>query len=99
MWFLALVSLTDVKGRSVCQEVAKTRGTVPDLLDPFLIKSRLTIDQQNHQKNDDPKNTEFDTKGMPTWIQHRCPISSKIIAKTGNEKDHENHQQSCFPEW
>ena len=35
---------------------------------------------------------EFDTKGILTWNQNRCPNLSKINAKTGYGNDHENHQ-------
>ena len=42
---------------------------------------------------------EFDAKGVPKWNQNRHQNSSKINAKTGNEKDQENHQKSCFSEW
>jgi hypothetical protein len=50
-------------------------------------------------KKRSPQNMKFDAKGIPKCSQNRCQNSSKINAKTGNEKDQENHQQSCFSEW
>ena len=49
--------------------------------------------------NQSPQNIEFDAKVVPKWNQNRCPKSSKINAKTGNEKDQENHPKTCFSEW
>ena len=72
--------------------------TAADFLGPFLIKM-IKIDATNHQKNDHPNIWNLMPKGVPKWSQNRCQNSSKINAKTGNEKDQENHQQSCLSEW
>ena len=37
---------------------------------------------------------EFDAKGMPKWNQHRCQNSSKIDAKSGNDKKYEKHDKN-----
>ena len=65
----------------------------------ILIKSRSKYYSKNHSKNDHQKNIEFDAKGVPKGSQNQCSNSSKNNAKTCNEKDHENHQNSCFSEW
>ena len=40
----------------------------------------------------------FDAKGFPKWSQNRYQNLFKITAKTGNEKNQENHQKSFFAE-
>ena len=39
---------------------------------------------------------ELDSKGVPKWNQNRCPNSSTINAKAGNEKYHENNEKCVF---
>ena len=52
--------------------------------------------QKYHPRNHQNKYMEFDTKEVPKWTQDRCQKSSKINAKTDNEKDYEHQQKSCF---
>jgi hypothetical protein len=40
----------------------------------------------------------MDAKRLPKWSQNRCQNASKIYAKSGIEKDQENHEKSCFSE-
>ena len=42
---------------------------------------------------------EFDAKGVPKWNKNRYQKSLKINAKTYNEKDQENHQETYYHEW
>ena len=91
MWkkmFLALVVLTQVKGTSVRKKTetkAIPRTPAATWGVPFFIKNRYTIDSSSKKRL--PKNMEFDAKGVPKWNRSRCQKSSKINAKTGNEKD------------
>jgi hypothetical protein len=39
---------------------------------------------------------KFYAKRLPKWSQNRCQNSLKIDARTGIEKDQENHENSCF---
>ena len=49
-------------------------------------------------KNQSPKNMKFDAKRLPKWSRNRCQNASRIDARTGIEKDQENHEKSCFTE-
>ena len=49
-------------------------------------------------KNQSPKNMKFDAKRLPKWSPKRCQNASTIDARTGIEKDQENHENSCFTE-
>jgi len=49
-------------------------------------------------KNPSPKNMKFDAKRLPKWSRNRCKNASRIDARTGIEKDQENHEKSCFTE-
>ena len=100
--FLALVRLTAVRGTSVRKKDTKTKRaqaypplTFGHIFDHKSIKNRF----KKSSRKRSPQNIKFDAKGVPKWSQNRCQKSSKINAKTGNEKDQENHQQSCFSEW
>ena len=53
---------------------------------------------ENSLKNRSRKNMENNAKRLPKWSRNRCQNSSKINAKTGIEKDQENHENSCFSE-
>jgi hypothetical protein len=44
-------------------------------------------------KNQSPKNMKNEAKTLPKWSRNRCQNSSKINAKTGIEKDQENHEK------
>ena len=61
-------------------------GTV---VDQKSIKSR----SHYSTKKRSPKDMEYDAKRVPKWSQNRCQNSSIINAKTGNGKDHGNHQK------
>ena len=41
---------------------------------------------------------KIDAKRLPKWSQNRCQNASRIDARTGIEKDQENHEKSCFTE-
>ena len=62
--------------------------------EPFSIKNTI----ENSSKNRSRKNMENNAKRLPKWSRNRCQNSSKINAKTGIEKDQENHENSCFSE-
>ena len=70
----------------------KKEGTIFD-------QKSITNRFKKASKKRSPTNIEFDTTGVPKWSQIRCQNSSTINAKTVNEKDQENHQNSCFSEW
>ena len=73
-WFLALLGLTEVKGTSLRNKVAKKgrKGETQHLFwEPFLIKNRSS---QNHKKNDHPKTWNLMPKG--------CQNGTKIDAQT-----------------
>ena len=55
--------------------------------DPFLSNSIKTFTKNNSQKRS-PQNIEFDAKGCQNGAKNRCPNSSKINAKIGNETNH-----------
>ena len=76
------------------KRVMRSRFLEP-IFDHKSINNRFT----NSSKKRSPTNMEFYTKGVPKWSHNRYQNSSKINAKTGNGKDQENHQTSCFSEW
>ena len=39
---------------------------------------------------------KINAKRLPTWFQNRCQNSSTVNAKTGTDKDDENHQNHVF---
>ena len=78
-----------------CGKGPKREGTISLLFGTSLVLNRL----KKSSKKRVQKNMEFDTKGVPKESRNRCQKSSKIKAKTGNGKDQENHQKSCFSEW
>ena len=81
-------------------QTAKSNSFRTQFWEPF----RAKIEKYNKMlfekslKKRSPKNMKFDAKGIPKWRPNRCQNSSKINAKTGNEKDQENYQKSCFSE-
>ena len=75
-WFLALVGLTSVKGRIVQKKVAKKdrKGEARQLFWGTILNHK-SIESRSPKslKQRSPKNIEFDAKGVPKWIQNRCP--------------------------
>ena len=49
---------------------------------------------ENSFKNRSRKNMENEAKTLPKWSRNRCPNSSKINAKSGNDIDQENNHVS-----
>ena len=96
--FLALVVLTVVKGTSVTKKRSKKEGCFPTLWNHFWSKS-INNRFKNSSKKRSPKNMKFDANGIPKWSQNRSQKSSKINAKTGNEKNQESYPKTCFSEW
>ena len=99
--FLALVGLTSVKGTSVRKKGPNKEGTIAvnkSIVGPHFDQQSIKIRFKKSPPKRSPQNIKVDTKGVPKWSQNRCQNSSKINAKTSNEKDQENHQKTCFSE-
>jgi len=84
-----------------CGTGAKKRGKreyrlqfFGSLLASFSIKKTI----KKLSKNQSAKNMKFYAKRLPKWSRNRCQNASRIDARTGIEKDQENHEKSCFTE-
>ena len=101
-WFLALVGLTEVKGRSVRKQVTKKdrKGRVasPSFWDSFWSKFNQKCNRKLIKKMITKQHGILCQRG-PKMEPKSMPNSSKINFKICNEKDHENHQKSCLSEW
>ena len=85
--------------RYKCDEKGIEQRVIPRRLFGTIVDQK-TINNlfKKSSKKRSTKNIAFYVKGIPKWSQNRCQNTSNINAKTGNEKDYENHQKSCFSE-
>jgi hypothetical protein len=77
-----------------CEKGSPRKDEMGPFWEPFSIKKVIGKSFKNQSR----KALKINAKRLPKWSQNRCQNASKIDARTGIEKDQENHENSCFTE-